>query len=298
MNTFLAIVKSAAIYCLLLCLSGEVIAVNYCMRPVPETTPQFGIRFMRADYKWDNSPLSNTSGLYDLYGNVPLRPDLSLIFDLPVARSSFTFPMTDINGYPIGDTTITEHSFGNVMIGIQKKRQMQENIATVATACIHFPTAEADKYDPFIVAVSSDPYQLEKVMPRTWILNLNLSLRGEAVDFDQAGGYFGLDMGPLLFIPGGDAPSSQETELIIRYGLSAGAIIYQFSMGFELLGMMLATEDFDSFGDRFDHFAVVGASLVGTMIRPGIFYQFPLVEEYSNVLCGALGLKLDFVLPD
>ena len=67
-------------------------------------------------------------------------------------------------------------------------------------------------------------------------------------------------------------------------------------LGVELEGIVFLSEDIDDFEDRFNHSVAFGAQWTGRNIKPGIYYQIYLKEDFRDYVDGVLGIKVDVEL--
>jgi hypothetical protein len=82
-------------------------------------------------------------------------------------------------------------------------------------------------------------------------------------------------------------------ELFIHYGISGGFKMTNVMLSAELGGLVFISEDIDDFEDRFVHSLAFGAQWTGSNIKPGIYYQIYLKEDFRDVVDGILGIKVD-----
>ena len=82
-------------------------------------------------------------------------------------------------------------------------------------------------------------------------------------------------------------------ELFIHYGISGEFKLTNVTLSAELAELAIISEDIDDFEDRFTHSLAFGAQWIGSNIKPGIFYQIYLKEDFRDVVDGILGIKVD-----
>ncbi len=246
----------------------SVSAQNLLFQTMPKDKPQFGLRFMRPNFEEDID-LSLLSGTYDLYFNIPVGHKLNLIGSIPY--SIFSAKDEDSEG-----------GIGSIYVGIQTKPKTENSCLSLG---IFLPTA-TDEFSPFLVGLYSNYYELQKYVPDLLTIYGNYSYYK-----DQArGAVFGVEIGPNLWIPTKD---DGDVELLAHYGISAGFKMTSVTFNAELEGLAIITEDIDNFEDRFTHSLAFGAQWTGSNIKPGIYYQIYLKEDFRDVVDGVLGIKVD-----
>lgn len=257
----------------LLALSSQSLpAQTFLLQTPPEEKANVGLRFMRPNFKRD-SGLSNESGTYDLYVNVPVSAKLNLVGSLP-----FTNIVT---------TEESESDIGNIYIGMQTRSSSASPHRTNVSAGAFLPTAPDDRFSIFFLSLLTNYYELQRSFPNTLTLYGNFAYRYQ----QNNGAMLGLELGPQFLIPtkgdGGDA------EILAHYGLRGGFQASHVAVFAELLGLAFLSEEFEDFGDRFTHAVALGAQLTGLSVRPGIFYQIYLAEDLNEDIDGVLGVKVE-----
>ncbi len=283
------------IACVLLCMEAvPALAQTFYMNPLPESKPKFSLRFLHPIFKEYYGPdAKNLSGEYQLAMNIPFSEKFNLVVSMALFRESFEIRFTDETGVPLREETVTEHAWGNAYIGLQSRTPLSDNIKSSFAAGFYLPTATEDyKYYATIYSrVRTSALELRSYLAKTVVFYTNYAIRMESPG--RVGGIFGLEAGPELFLP----TSGGDPELLAHYGVSAGIKLPYVAAVGELSGLFLITTDVGNFAEQFDNFFAFGAQATDWPVRPGIFYQIPLDDEYRYALKGVLGVKVDAFLP-
>jgi hypothetical protein len=253
----------------------SVSAQSFVMQNRAEEKPRIGLRFMRPNFSGD-AGLSTFSGAYDFHVNIPVSARLNFAGSVPFNTAS-------------GEDVDGESSIGDIYLGIQTRSASADKGASVSFG-VFLPTASEEKFLPLIVGLSTNFYELHRSLPDVLTIYTNFDYHNRQTN----GPMFGLEIGPQLYIPTEDGG---DTELFAHYGVSGGVQLTNVALSAELLGIVVITEDYENFGDRFTHFIDFGAQLTGYSVKPGIFYSIPLDDDFRDDLDGVLGVKVDFALP-
>ncbi len=104
----------------------------------------------------------------------------------------------------------------------------------------------------------------------------------------------------ITFIPTKNEHNDDVQRLFAHYGITVGFKIKDVLLSAELEGLVwiiTEKEDIDSFYDRFFHsISSLGVQWTSSSIKPGIFYQIYLKEDFRNIdefVDGVLGIKVD-----
>jgi hypothetical protein len=231
---------------------------------------------MRPNFDWDVD-LSLLSGTYDLYLNIPASSRINLVGSLPFT----TFSAKD------GES---ESGIGNIYVSFQTRQATGFGNKSSLSLGIFLPTAK-DESSPMFLGVYSDYYEIQKYFPDM------LTIYGNYAYFktQPRGAIFGLEFGPNLFIPTEDDVFEDDAELFAHYGVFGGFKLTSLTFSAELEGMVWISEseeEIDS-DDRFTHSLAFGAQWIGSNVKPGIYYQIFLDEDFRDLVDGVLGIKVD-----
>ncbi len=256
-------------------LINGVAAQTFLFQGLPKEKTQFGLRFMRPTFKY-GSDLSTLSGIYDFSLNIPINETLNFVGSIPY----LTFAFEDNN---------TESGVGNIYFGLQTHRDFNDNNSSIGSFGLYFPTAKDDISGFFGVFTHFVDYH-------KYISDL-LTIYGNYAHYNNTsqGVRFGLEIGPNLMIPTKRGYNT-ETELFIHYGITFGFQDENFAILTELIGLALITEDVDEFKDRFVHSIDFGFTYISNSVTPGIFYKLYLKEDFSDIVEGVLGIKIDITV--
>lgn len=283
------------IFCLLIInLGATALAQNYLMHPVPEDKARMGIKYMRPNGVGDFLDLTGFSATYDFYVNIPVSSVTGLLVSIPYTR--FNDPHMKIRDYSgqIIEVGVSSSNVGNIYCGVQVRMDSLSSYQQTLTVGAHLPTAQERKdYSYALFDLLCDPYNPQRMTTWVWGFDMNFAIRRDFYNAEGMGAYWGTELNPLLLIPRGGG----ESELIMRYGISAGSSLGKFAFGFEFLGAFIVTEDIKEFPERFDHYAVFGISLINSPVRPAIFYQLPVDDDLNELINGIFGLKLEGAFP-
>jgi len=253
----------------------SVLAQSFVMQTRVEDKTRIGLRFMRPNFSGE-SGLSTFSGAYDLQVNIPVSSRLNLVGSVPFNTAS-------------GDDFDGESSIGNLYLGIQTRSATADKGSSFSLG-VFVPTASDKEFLPLVVGLITNFYEFQRSVPNVLTVYTNFAYHNRR----DNGPMFGLEIGPQFSIP---TENGGDPELFAHYGVSGGFQFTNVALFAELLGMAIITEAVDGFGDRFSHSIDFGVQLTGYSVRPGIFYMIPLDEDLSEDLDGALGVKVDFMLP-
>ncbi|MDZ7288982.1 MAG: transporter [candidate division KSB1 bacterium] len=249
-------------------------AQTFLLQALPEAKATFGLRFMRPNFDGD-SELSTLSGTYDLFVNVPVSSKLNLVGALPFTTVAFG-----------GEDS--ESGIGDIYVGLQTRNHSSTASRMGLSVGVFLPTASEDKEMTNFFGILANYHELQRSLLNTLTLYGNLAYRST----QPGGALFGLEFGPQLFIPTKDTDDRQ-VELFAHYGLAGGFRLSNVAIFGEFMGLFIATEDFENFGDRFTHSIAFGAQVTDNAVRPGIFYQIPLDEDFKEFIDGILGIKVE-----
>jgi hypothetical protein len=250
-------------------------AQNFLFQNMPKNRSELGLRFMRPNFNRDGD-LSLLSGTYDFYVNIPVSPKINLVGSLPY--TTFSAKGED-----------TESGIGNIYVGFQTKQVSEFGNKSSLALGIFLPTA-TDDFSPMFLGLYSNYYEIQKYIPDMLTVYGNYSYCKD----QSRGAIFGIEIGPNLFIP---TKGDGDVELFAHYGIFGGFKLASVTFSAELEGLAIISEDIDDFEDRFVHSFAFGAQWTGSNVRPTIFYEIYLKEEYKDVVDGVLGIKFDVSLP-
>jgi hypothetical protein len=257
--------------------SGSAAAQTYMFKSVPGETPQIGVRYLRPDFK-HGSEMSVFSGIYDFRADLPINARWSIDASVPWSRWSSD------------EEDVSDDYIGNIYAGMQYLRAEGDR-TMVASFGAYLPTAEANLGHVLLGAIT-DNIGLFKYIPDAWTFYGNFAW----FDLREGGVRLGFEAGPDLVVPTGDNDS--DTEFFLHYGLIAGFRAEKFAATLELIGLMVVSEDYDDFGDRFVHALDLGVSYISPHLSPGVFYMIYLgndENDWTSLVDGVLGVDVNFV---
>lgn len=224
--------------------------------------------FKKSEYGDD---YSGSSGVYKVYGYVPLKNNWQINAEVPLVVSK------------TGD--YNETGLGNLYVEIQKA--LNSTRSTWLAFGIFIPTVGSDNYLRQSMGAVADPYRFVQYMQGVSIsstFGYNLT--------DKPGPIFGADLGPDLFIP---TYQDGDVELLLHYGVKGGYQFNAVAAWAELNGIMIVTEEGD-LADRWINQVNFGAQYVKGTFRPGVFYGIYLDKDFREGISGLLGVNLQVVL--
>ena len=225
---------------------------------------------MRPVFKRD-ADLSTLSGVYDFSLNIPLSETLNIVGSVPYVTFAF------------GDND-AESGVGNIYIGLQTRSGIKNKKGSVGSFGLFLPTADEEVgFFGFV----TDFYDGHKYASDLLTIYGNFAY----YNLSSQGARFGLEIGPNLMIP--TKGEGRDTELFMHYGLTAGFQRKTFVLFTELVGLVIISEDVDEFSDRFVHSIVLGGTYIRNVISPGVFYKLYLKEDFSDIIEGVLGIKIN-----
>ena len=253
-------------------------AQTFLFQSLPKDRPQVGCRYLHPYFDSPGLDITGISGVFDLYGNIPLTPKINLIGSVPFMTMNYETPWAKDE----------KSDIGNIDIGMQYRLQAADNKSSNLAFGVLIPTAsdKVDKLQLSLLSILTNNYELQKYLPDMVTLHGNIAYH----TIGPTGGIFGIEVGPYIFIPTED---DGDSEMFMHYGLSGGARLHNLAIFGELLGRAIVTEGDMDFGDRFDHVLTVGLQWLP---GPGVFYKLYLDEDYRDVVDGVLGIKLELGL--
>ncbi len=259
-------------------------AQTFYLNPIPEARPTFGLRFMHVSLDGDLE-LSTFSGTYDFYVDIPTSEAVGFRLSLPYSKIGYEY---------YASREISESALGNAYIGMHLTSHLSERTKSVFSMGLHLPTASEDDDDQeaAFLGLLANFHQARRVLTNAWIIYANMAWRMESLE----GGIFGLEIGPEVWIPEGDIDA--DAELLFHYGFSGGAGTRHFAFLAELMGLFVATEDIEDFGDRFEHHLAFGVGVRNCTVRPSLWYQIPLHDDMRDAINGVIGLQVEVSMPE
>ncbi len=247
------------------------------LQTIPNNKIQFGFNFNKAFYT-SHTDMSASSGVYQLYVNIPVSSKLNIIGDIPYLNTSY-----DIN-YGFGEFSYSENGFGNIFVGIQTKPKMMDDKRSIFTLGLFLPTAAEQAS---LNGVLADYYNFSKYLPNTFGFYFNYAYHR----INTEGFNYGLELGPNLLIP--TKNNNSETELFAHYGIIAGYQIDKLLLNLEIIGIAVISQDIDNFGDRFINMLNIGAQWRESTVTPKIFYKIYLRDDIRHNIDGVLGIGVN-----
>ena len=258
-------------------LSNSISAQTFLFQGQPKDKAQFGLRYMRPNFEGDDE-MTTLSGIYDFFINIPVSSTLNIVSSLPYSTYA--------------DDDISESDIGNLYIGLQSRSNFNRNKGLIWSFGAYLPTASEDEYLVYFTSAFTNYHQFQKYIPNFLILDINFARFAS----QSSGTFWGIEIGPNLWIPTKDGDEENETELSIHYGISGGFQLSNLAIFAELVGIVIISEDYDEFSDRFYHTLGFGAQWTTGMVKPGIFYNIYLKEDLRDYVDGVLGIKIDIAL--
>jgi hypothetical protein len=249
-----------------------VTAQTYLFQGLPQEKPQFGLRFMRPDFKY-GSDLSTLSGIYDLSVNIPIDQNVNFVGSFPYM--SFKFE------------NYSESGIGNIYIGLQTHSGFNKQTCSVGSFGLYLPTAGEDYCG--LLGAFTHFIDYPKYIADLLTFYGNYSY----VNHTPNGVRFGLEIGPNLVIPTGNG---DDTDFLIHYGIAFGFQDENFAVLTELMGLAIITEEAADFEDRFLHSIDFGFTYLRYSVKPGIFYKLYLKDDLSDFVEGVLGIEVDIAV--
>ncbi|MFZ0453189.1 MAG: hypothetical protein WAM24_05510 [Ignavibacteriaceae bacterium] len=247
------------------------------LQNIPNDKMQFGISYNKAFYStaYSDYKMSTLSGVYQLNANIPISSKLNIIGDIPYVITNFELNFVDFS------QSFSENGIGNIFIGLQTNSKLVNNKKSIFTFGLYLPTCSENGA---VWGLLADDYFFPKYYPNSFSIYFNYAYH----KIDTQGLNYGLELGPDLLIP--TKSSSNETELLIHYGVVGGYQIDKLLLNLEFLGFGIITEHTDNIGDRFINMVNIGAQWKGSTITPKIFYKIYLRDEIRHTVDGVLGL--------
>ncbi|MGB8318909.1 MAG: hypothetical protein WCE54_12335 [Ignavibacteriaceae bacterium] len=247
------------------------------LQNIPNDKMQFGISYNKAFYStaYSDYKMSTLSGVYQLNANIPISSKLNIIGDIPYVITNFELNFVDFS------QSFSENGIGNIFIGLQTNSKLVNNKKSIFTFGLYLPTCSVNGT---VWGLLADDYFFPKYYPNSFSIYFNYAYH----KIDTQGLNYGLELGPDLLIP--TKSSSNETELLIHYGVVGGYQIDKLLLNLEFLGFGIITEHTDNIGDRFINMVNIGAQWKGSTITPKIFYKIYLRDEIRHTVDGVLGL--------
>ena len=258
---------------------NAVSAQTFLLQNIPADKIEFKLRFMHPNFKADIVENSTFSGLYDLQVNWKLTPSLRIVGSLPLVSSAVT------NFGFFGNDKETELEIGNVFVGIQNNKALSSSRYFSSTFGVYLPiVSESTGF----TGIFANFYESQKTIRDMLTLYSNFAYQ----TITPEGAFYGFEIGPQILVPVGD--NNADTELFGHYGLSFGYAFSKATICTELVSLFIISEGDIDLSDRFVNSLNIGAQFTRYRIQPGIFLQFPLSENISDVQDYVLGVQFGY----
>lgn len=244
------------------------------LQTIPGNKMQFGFSFNKPFYS-ENSNMSTSTGVYQLYFNIPVSSKLNIIGSIPYINTS-----GDID-YGFGKFNYSENGLGNIFIGLQTVPGIRENRKSIFSFGLSLPTADEEAATKGLMA---DYYGIQKYVPKSLGVYFNYAYH----KLNKEGFRYGFELGPNLLIP--TKSNGAETEFYMHYGINTGYQVNKLLFNVEFIGIAIISEDIDNFGDRFKNSINFGLQWKETKVIPKIFYKIYLKKEMRDRIDGVLGI--------
>ena len=253
-------------------------AQTFDLQSVSNNKNQFGFSFNKAFFSSD-AEFSTFSGVFQLYFDIPVSSGLNIIGNFPYINHSF-----HLKNIYIGDYNYSANGFGNIFIGLQTNNEAYSYKKSIYSFGLYLPTASEEASYPGLYA---DYYYISKYLIKRLGIYFNYAFH----KIEPEGFNYGLEIGPDLSIPTGD--NNGDTELFAHYGILACYKMEKVSLNAEFVGVMMISQDFDNFGDRFVNMLNIGAQFNLSEVTPIIFYKFYFKEDINQTIDGVLGIRVN-----
>ncbi|MCP5046399.1 MAG: hypothetical protein GY940_04455 [bacterium] len=238
---------------------------------------QLGLRFLHPDIKGTDR-FSFFTGLYRLSISVPVSKKMDMMGRMTV-------------GHIAPDYGETQTSIGNIYAAVRYQVKDTEKKKVNLSLGIYLPTANRNNPSSLFIGLLSDYSRQFHFYPETTTLSLN----GSFYHFHPNGLFLGVELGPDVMIPPAES-RSDEAELFVHYGLTAGYRFTDVEIKAEWTGLGIISAKVDDFGDRFVNEAVFGLKYTRGRVHPGLFYKINLKKWIRESIRGAFGFSIDVVV--
>jgi len=265
---------------------------SFYLQSTPGYDYQIGLRalhpFLIKDYDQ-----SLATGTYDLYCNISINHELSLVSVVPMVY------------YP-GSPDNKSFGLGNIYFGIQTQYKKYKNRGSVFSLGIFFPTSSGELFyfNAYYLNDYNYPYNHTSDKPK----ELGVYDVAQLTNFYDVGKYlpgvvtgygnyaYQIKLKYLLFGAEAGLEYSQRKEtfaFFLHQGFMAGAFYKMVSFQVEFTNIIVIANDLYKLDSPFVPAFTVGAQIIDKMFRPGIFYTMNIHKSIKDLSKGSLGIKLD-----
>ena len=226
-----------------------------------------GVRLLHPGYDRDYG-YDIASGLFDIYAGWPVSAEWSLLADLPYMRFD-------------GDYSAVSAT-GNLFVGGRHVRFLDRGKRTIVMG-LALPTSTGDDGMTLLQAFMTNFHEVYKYIPDATTLYI-----GGGFERYTTGGFtYGLELASMFIIVDSDS------DFYLRYAGFGGWHGRSFELRAGLMGLCLATEEFDDFQDKFWNSVFVRAGTTTGPVRPSVFLRIPLKDDIQNYLNTEVGIQVD-----
>jgi hypothetical protein len=266
--------KTVVTFCMVLISAKLIFAQTLNLQGIPSNKIQFGLNYNRPFYK-DNYGVSSSINIFQLSFNMPISNNFNIMGGIPYIINYY-----NINTLYYNDQ-IESRGYGNIYFGAQTNTSTEENTKSIVSFRIYLPTADENAS---FTGLYGNYYDLQKYLPNALGFYFNYAYHR----ITNKGFIYGLETGPNLIIP--TKSDGSNSEFLVHYGVNGGYQINDLLISAEFLGLMMVSENFQNFSDRFINMIDLGMQWKGHMVVPKIFYQIILKKELNDVVSGILGV--------
>ncbi len=258
------------------CISGAAMSQFYYMQSIPRDGHLVGLKFhktLNKNIEYSSYLPGGMSAVYNVYGNIKLNDLWRLNVEVP-------FVIAKYDEYPEDN----QNGLANIYVGLQKI--VNESGTKNVAFGIYFPTIGNEGYSKSEVGAISNFYHLTQ-----YVQGVNLYFNFAHHRNAEKGAILGYEIGSDIAIP---TESGSDVEFFLHYAANGGYNMGFISLWTEFSGIMILSEEAESFTDRWINQLSFCGQLSKGRFNPGVFYTLFLKKWMREEYNGVLGVKIDY----
>lgn len=275
-------------YIIFLC-TTLIFSQSFQLKNQPSDNIQFHLNYLHPVYKEINVQYyaeNKNLNMISLGMNVPVSEKINLVFNLPVAFMNWEIKYKNQNtSQQNPDRSLSESALGNIYFAFQLAYGRKSPSALNFEIGIYLPTISDDKNLSTNLAMFANYYNIAEYLHNAIAINAFVSKWYIISDVFE----WGFEAGPVaLFSNTGNS----RRELFLHLSSGFNVNINRLYWGFEFLGMMNGSSNFNDISDQFVSSVVFGAGYKFSNIIPNIFYKFDFNSDVTKYQSGLFGIKV------
>jgi len=228
-----------------------------------------GLNFIHPVFN-QNENFDFPSGIYELYGSIPIKENWDVLFIIPYST------------YSLGSES--RSALGNITAGFKYDSQTKDPL--LFEGLLSLPTISKD--DRFVEILSvTDFWNMPRHLWGGLIANAEIEKRY----FNSNNLYGGFGFGNILMIPTAE-DNNGDVEDYLKYFVKGGYEKMN-SVGFDasIKGIFFLTSEGD-FENNFINMLNIGVSYKAEIFNPRLYFVLPIGDNYSEMIKHLIGLEI------